>query len=992
MKRGILVFMVLCGFLATAFAQEKLITGTVTGTEDNLGIPGVTVQVKGTTTGVVTDTDGQYSIKASEGQILVYRFTGQKTQEVTVGAGNIIDIAMQPDLLNLEEVIVVAYGVQKREASTGSVGEVRSAEIKNIPETSIEKMLTGKVAGVQVTSTSGQPGAASEIRIRGISSINAGTEPLYVIDGIPVLSGNQSYFTNTGNALASLNPNDVESMTILKDAAASSIYGSRAANGVILITTKSGKSGATKINFRASYGVEQLANDNGYRPLTAEEYLTYQRLAVTNAGGNPDDPTRAAYYFPLSLLDGPVTDWKKELTRTGNIYSAEISAEGGTDKTANFFSLVYDDHQGIVYGSDYKKYAVRSNIDHKISNKLKLGTRINGAYSKANDIAMQSLYFANPLFSMIMIKPFTPLYNEDGTYNLNIPENNYTNPRATADYDSQWEKQYKLNGNGYLEYNIIKGLTAKTTNGIELTDGEGARLWTPEANYGEETGTLQVSRTKYLLLTTSNTLNYSNEFDRHSLSVVAGQEASRYNYNEYFIYSPGVHPDIPFPNTATAEDDDADYFESAYSILSFFGVMYYNFDSKYYLQASLRSDGSSRFGEKNRWGTFWSLGASWNIHNEAFMEDISFVNMLKLRGSYGISGNFNIGDYEQFGLYRPAEYNAISVMVPVQPANPELGWENNSEYNAGFDFALFDRITGSFDVYSRKTTDMLLDYPLSLTSGFPSIKSNIGSIRNAGFEFLIDGSIISGNDFKWNAGFNLSHNKSEILDLGKDEQFVPTSNTLLLHKVGERLYSFYLFDYAGVNPANGDAMWYNEDGELTNKYSEARRIIAGSPEPKLTGGFNTSVSYKGLTLDANFEYKYGNLIMLTENRYANSDGFSWPNNYGNTQLDYWTTPGQIARNPKPVANNVSASSSSLSTRWLYDGSYLRVKNLTLSYSLPKAVTARMKMQNLRIYAAAVNLYTFHKVDFWDPERGVEGSGSGIYPQTKKIIGGIEVSF
>jgi len=441
MKRGILVFMVLCGFLATAFAQEKLITGTVTGTEDNLGIPGVTVQVKGTTTGVVTDTDGQYSIKASEGQILVYRFTGQKTQEVTVGAGNIIDIAMQPDLLNLEEVIVVAYGVQKREASTGSVGEVRSAEIKNIPETSIEKMLTGKVAGVQVTSTSGQPGAASEIRIRGISSINAGTEPLYVIDGIPVLSGNQSYFTNTGNALASLNPNDVESMTILKDAAASSIYGSRAANGVILITTKSGKSGATKINFRASYGVEQLANDNGYRPLTAEEYLTYQRLAVTNAGGNPDDPTRAAYYFPLSLLDGPVTDWKKELTRTGNIYSAEISAEGGTDKTANFFSLVYDDHQGIVYGSDYKKYAVRSNIDHKISNKLKLGTRINGAYSKANDIAMQSLYFANPLFSMIMIKPFTPLYNEDGTYNLNIPENNYTNPRATADYDSKWEKQ-----------------------------------------------------------------------------------------------------------------------------------------------------------------------------------------------------------------------------------------------------------------------------------------------------------------------------------------------------------------------------------------------------------------------------------------------------------------------------------------------------------------------------------------------------------------------
>jgi len=931
MKRRFFLFIVLCGFLVGASAQEKLITGMVTGTGDTLGLP-------------------------------------------------------------LEEVPGAAYGVQTHDGGTGSVSKVKSAEIRNIPETSIEKMLTGKVAGVQVTSASGQPGAASEVRIRGISSVNAGTEPLYVIDGIPVMSGNQSYFTNTGNALASLNPNDVESVTILKDAAASSIYGSRAANGVILITTRSGKPGITKINFRASYGVEQLANDNGYRPMTAEEYLTYQRLAVTNAGGNPDDPARAAYYFPLSMLNGPVTDWKKELTRAGSIYSAGISAEGGTDKTANFFSFLYDDHQGIVYGSDFKRYTVRSNVDHKLSNKLKLGTRINGAYTKANDVAMQSLYHANPLFAMIMINPFTPLYNEEGTYNLNIPENNYTNPRAAADFDRQWEKQYRLNGNGYLEYNIIEGLTARTTNGIELTDGEGMRLWAPEATYGAERGTLQTSRTRYLLLTTSNTLNYSNEFDRHSVSVVAGQEASRYDYNGYYIYSPGVHPDMPFPSSATAADDDADYYESAYTLLSFFGVANYNFDRKYYFQASLRSDASSRFSEENRWGTFWSLGASWNIHNEAFMENVSFIDMLRLRGSYGISGNFNIGNYGQYGLYRPAEYNASPVIVPVEPANPVLGWENSSEYNAGFDFALFERIAGSFDIYSRKTTDMILYYPLSSTPGSPSIGSTTGSVRNTGFEFLLDGMIITGNDFNWSAGFNISHNKSEILDLGNNDQFVLTLNKCLVHKVGERLYSFYLYDYAGVNPANGEAMWYNEEGELTNSYAEARRIIAGSPEPKLTGGFNTAVSYKGLTLDVNFEYKYGNLICLTENRYANSDGFSWPNNYANTQLDYWTTPGQIARNPKPVANNISASSSSLSTRWLYDGSYLRVKHLTLSYTLPRAVTSKMKMQNLRVYASAVNLYTFHKVDFWDPERGVDGCGAGIYPQTKKIIGGIEISF
>lgn len=991
MKRLLSVFFLLCGLLLTSAAQQKTVTGMVTSSEDNLGIPGVTVLIKGTTIGVVTDVDGNYSIQASPGQILVFRFTGQKTQEVTVGAANTIDIVMQPDLLNLEEVVVVAYGVQKREASTGSVGEVKSSEIQNVPETSIEKMLSGKVAGVQVTATSGQPGANTQIRIRGISSINAGSEPLYVIDGIPVMSGDQSFFTNTGNALASLNPNDVESMTILKDAAASSIYGSRAANGVILITTKSGKAGAAKMNFRASYGVEQIANDNGYRPLTAEEYLAFQRTAVINAGGNPDDPSNSKYYFPNSLLDGPITDWMKELTRTGSIYSAELSAQGGSDRTQHFFSGLYDKHEGIVYGSDFTKFSIRSNVDHQLNKKLKLGVRFNGAYSVANDVPMQSMYYVNPLFAMMMIKPFTPIRNDDGTYNLIIPENANANPRATAEYDPQWEKQYRLNTNGFLEYQIIKGLTAKTANSIELTDGEGVRYWSPEANYGETLGYLQTSRTKYVLLTTSNTLNFDKEFGSHNLSIVGGQEASKFDYNEYYIVSPNVDPNIPFPNTATSDDDDADYYETAYTIMSFFGVARYNYDNKYYLQASLRTDGSSRFGSKNRWGTFWSVGASWNIHKEHFMDNVEFINMLKLRGSYGISGNFNIGNYAQYGLYGAGQYNGNSVMVPTQPSNPDIGWENNTGYNAGLDFALFDRITGSFDVYSRKTLDMLLAYPLSRTSGFSSITTNIGSIKNEGIEFMLDGTLITGNNFEWSAGFNVAHNNSTILDLGKDEQFIPGNNRLV-HKVGEHLYSFYLYDYAGVNPANGDAMWYNENGELTNNYAQARRIIAGTPEPKLTGGINTKLAAYGVTLDVNLEYKWGNLVSIEENRYANSDGYSWPNTGANTQLDYWTTPGQIARNPKPIANNTTSSNGYRSTRWLYDGSYLRLKNITLSYNLPRAVVNKMKMQNLRVYASAVNLYTFHNVDFWDPERGVDGCGFGIYPMSKKIIGGIEVSF
>ena len=992
-KIAILLTFLLFAGLQVALAQ-KTITGKVTSSEDGLGIPGATVLVKDTYIGAVTDIAGAYKLSMpANATTIVVSVIGMKRQEIVVGTETTINVVMEPDILHLDEVIVVGYGTQRREAKTGSVGVINNDKIRNIPETSIDKMLTGKVAGVQVTSTSGQPGSNSEIRIRGISSILAGSDPLYVIDGIAVMSGDQSYFTNTGNALASLNPNDVESITILKDAAAASIYGSRAANGVILITTKSGKSGATKMNFRTSYGREQLSNDRGYRPLNGEEFLTLTRQSVINAGGDPDDNSLAnnKYYFPLSLRDSAQTDWLDAVTRTGRIFNAELSMEGGNEKTSTYFSFLYEKHEGIVYSSDFEKYSFRSNIDHKISEKLKLGTRLTGAYTQANDVAMQDLYYANPLFAAIMIQPFRKVQNNDGSYNLDMPENGNTNPVANAKYDTQWEKQYKLNGNVYLEWNIIKDLTAKTTNSIEYTDGEGNRYWNPLANFGTELGTLQTSRTQYIQLTTSNTLNYNKLFGLHSVSVIAGQEATKYSHNEYYLYSPDINPDIPFPNSATSENDDGDYAETAYTMLSFFGVANYNFKSKYYIQASLRSDGSSRFGAQNRWGTFWSLGASWNMHNESFMKNIEFINMLKLRASHGLSGNFNIGDYDQFGLYSNVQYNGLSGLAPSQPANADLGWENNVESNVGFDFAFFDRFTGSFDIYSRKTIDMLLDYPLSATSGFGSIRTNIGSVKNSGIEFLIDASIIANTNFQWNAGFNISHNNSEILDLGKDEQFIPDNNRLV-HKVGEHLYSFYLYDYAGVNPANGDALWRDENGELTNKYSEANRIIAGTPEPKFTGGFNTKVSYFGVSLDLNLEYKMGNLVSIEENRYANSDGYSWGNNSANTQLDYWQKPGDIVRNPKPIADNTSSSSGYRSTRWLFDGSYLRIKNIALSYMLPKTLLSKIGLQGLKVYVSAVNLYTFNKVDYYDPERGVDGCGFGIYPQTKKIVGGIELSF
>ena len=988
------LFMSISGF--TLLAQTKVITGSVTSSIEGEGaIPGVTVSVKGTTAGAITDVNGKFSIVLPvNASTLVFSYIGMKTKEIVIGTETTLNVVLESDVLNLDEVIVVAYGTQKREAKTGSVGVINSDKIRDIPETSIDKMLSGKVAGVQVTSTSGQPGSDSQIRIRGISSILAGTDPLFVIDGVAVMTGNQSYYTNTGNALSALNPNDIESVTILKDAAASSIYGSRAANGVVLITTKAGKSGSTKVSFRTSYGVEQLSNDRNYRPLTGEEFLTLTRQSIVNAGSNPDDNslTNKKYYYPLSYRDSTQTDWLKAVTRTGRIYNAELNVEGGNDKTSHFFSMLYEKHEGIVYGSDFKKISFRSNIDHKINDKLKLGTRMTGAHTVANDVPMQSMYYANPLFAAMLIQPFRSVKNPDGTYNLNIPENANTNPLATAKYDTQWEKQYKLNGNVYLDWIILDGLTARTTNSIELTDGEGNRYWNPLANYGTDLGTLQSSRTQYLQLTTSNTISYNKLFGAHSFSVIAGQEATKYSDIEYSIYSPDIDPAIPFPNSGLTTTDQGGYFETGYTMLSYFGVANYNFKNKYYVMASLRTDGSSRFGSKNRWGTFWSLGASWNINKESFMESLTAINLLKLRASYGLSGNFNIGNYDQYGLYGTVEYDAKKGLAPSQPANPDLGWENNKEYNLGLDFAFLDRFSGSFDIYSRKTLDMLLQYPLSRTSGFSSVQTNIGSVKNSGVEFLIDANIINNKDFQWNVGFNFAHNNSKILNLGKDEQFINADNNRIVHRVGEHLYSFYLFDYAGVNPANGDALWRNKQGELTNNYADANRIIAGSPEPKFTGGINTKVSYLGISLDVNLEYKYGNLVSIEENRYVNSDGYSWGNSSANTQLDYWQNPGDISRNPKPIANNSTNSSGYRSTRWLYDGSYLRIKNISLSYMLPKALLSQIKVQSLRVYATAVNLYTFNKVDYYDPERGVDGSGFGIYPQTKKIMGGIELTF
>ena len=971
-------------------AQGLEITGNVVGANDGSALPGVTVVVKGTTVGAVTDFEGNYSIVAPEGsKMLVFSFVGMQSQEVAIGNSTTINVSMKVDAVNMDEVVVIGYGRATREASTGSVSVVNSDQLQDVPELSFDKMLTGKVAGVQITSTSGQPGAASQVRIRGTSSLNAGNEPLYVVDGIPVMEGDQTYFTNTGNALAMINPNDIESITVLKDAAAASIYGSRAANGVILITTKSGKDGKSKVNFRASYGVSSLANDNNFDILTPQEEVEYHRAAAVNAGANPDDPSDP-FYYPLSILEQPMNNWLREMSRFGNLQNYELAVSGGNSKTKHYTSGSYSNSEGVFHGIDYKKYQLRSNIDHDISDKLRMGVKLNAFHSESNDIAMQSMYYVNPLFAGMFLNPWTPVYNEDGTVNMSIPEWGNTNPRATQEYDDQYELQNRLQGTLYVEWEPLAGLKFKTNNSVEYTDGEGRRYWSKEADSQGNT-TLQVSNSKYAQMTSSNTVSYTKYFNDHNLNILGGFEAIDNSYNSYYISSPDVDPNIPYPNTGTAGTDEGDYNEYRYTMASFFGILDYNYASKYYLRASVRTDGSSRFGANNRWGTFYSVGASWNLHNEDFLENISAIDAMKIRLSYGINGNDRIGNYEHWGIYGPVAYNGISSMAPQQPSNPDLTWETNQSYNIGIDFGLLQRVSGTLEIYSRKTTDMLLDIPLSRTSGFTSLRQNIGELQNRGVEFLVDVTLVDGPVF-WSVGLNMAANRSEILSLGDQEEFLNADNNRIIHRVGESLYNYYLYNYAGVNPVNGEALWYDEDENITNLYSDANKIIAGSPEPQFLGGFNTQVSWKGISLNANFEYKLGNQVLVEELHYAASDGLWWDRNQVDIVMDYWKQPGDLTKTPKPIANNTTNSSGYYNPRWMYNGDYLRIKNITLSYTLPTQLTQQVKISQLRIYASAVNAFTWHSVDFWDPERGVEGAGFGIYPMTKSFVIGLDLTF
>ncbi|MCK5169415.1 MAG: SusC/RagA family TonB-linked outer membrane protein, partial [Bacteroidales bacterium] len=819
------IFLAFLLFVAFQAAAQVQISGTVTGADDGLSIPGVSIVVKDNPTiGTTTDIDGKYSLTVpSETQALVFSFVGMLKQEVAINGRTVIDVQLEEEVLAMDEVIVVAYGVKKKEAVSGAVDVVKAERLQEIPATSFDKTLQGNISGLQTVSSSGQPGSVAEVRIRGIGSFSAGNEPLYIVDGVPVITGDLAQQASTTNALASLNPNDIESVSVLKDATATSLYGSRASNGVILITTKSGKKGDTEITFSSQYGISSKTTNN-FEVLNADEYRMLEYEAYINRGDSPADAYNAAY-DPLDT-EHYDTDWVKEAFLDDAVtQNYELKASGGNEETQFYLSGSYFDQEGIALGSGMTRYSGRLNLDHKMGNKVKLGTKITGSYTNQTTPMTDAAYFASPVVGAYLLPPTIAARNEDGTPNFDFATMGGTNFVGIIEYNDYVAHSTRLLNSTYLQYDILENLFFKTNLGIDYYNIDEQYYDDPRSpgNTAEGIGRSSESFTTQTHLISTNILMWNETFaDVHNVDILLGQEAQKEIFKQAYVASENF-PSYKLrqlsagstPVTATGSASDA-------TLMSYFTQLNYNLNNKYYLTGSFRRDGSSRFGADHKWANFWSVGGSWRITEENFMSGIDILTSLKLRASYGTSGNSDIDDFASRGLYAfgtspdgLVDYNYYGQpgSGPYQIANPDLRWEQNENMNIGFDFIIMSTINGSFEYYQINTSDLLMNVPVSTTSGFEESLQNIGAMKNQGFEFTISADVLRTaglqGDFQWFLDFNITSNNNEITELYAGEDIIDGTK---IRREGEPYQTFYMQEWAGVNPANGMPLWYDEDG------------------------------------------------------------------------------------------------------------------------------------------------------------------------------------
>lgn len=987
-------------FVQTSHAQEKTVTGTVVDAQ-GLPLPGVNVILQGTTTGTQTDFDGNYSIRATEGQTLEFSYVGYEKLVRQVDASNVIDITMMEDASQLEEVVVVGYGTQSKRKLTDNISKLTSEDISEIPTPSIQNAIAGKAAGVQVSQVNGKVEGGVNIRIRGVASIGAGSEPLYVLDGVPLINNNESNNGAPTNPLLTLSSNEIESIDILKDASAAAVYGSRGANGVVIITTKKGRQGKGRFSLNYSSGVSTPTNKREW--LNSDEYVELFTEAAVNTYGEEEGTEYIEGIFDFLAGDSDWrnrevnTDWQDLAFQTGYTTDADMSVSGGDDKTLYFFSGAYNNTTGIITGNELERFTARTNVSHRFSDKFQAG--LNIAYSRteidriANDNA-----FVNPV-QAIAQPSLSPAYLENGEPNPNTLYANFLLQDKHAFYITNIKR---VTGKAFAEYSFLPSLKFNTDLGYDLyyqtEDSYVGRLAPFQSTNGEAYAS-SVGTESYV---SSNYFTYSDILgDIHNLEVVAGME---YNHTDRRFQSvTGIEfPTDDFTTIGSAAEITAgNGIETGNRFLSYFARATYSLMDRYLFKASIRQDGSSRFGTSEQFGTFSSLAAGWIISEEEFLRNNETLSFLKLRASWGETGNANIGDFAWRGLFGGVSYNQRPGIAPNQAENSLLTWESVDQMNFGVDLGFFnDRITAEIDYYIKDSDGLLFSVPLPGTSGLPNVFRNIGVMENRGIEFAINTKNVVKENFTWSTNFNLAQNENQVKSLPNDGADIVTGRNIL--REGEPISAFFLLEYAGVDVNNGDALFYTNvadaDGNLsretTNNPNDARRVVSGRPFPLWIGGLTNTMNFGGFDFSFTFQGEWGVDIYNAGGIYqsANADYFD---NQSRDQMRRWQQPGDVT--DVPQARLFGANGVVHSTRYLQEADFIRLRNLTFGYSIPEQTVSSIGLERMRVYFTGFNLLTFTDYDGYDPEARSDADtqpGIDFYspPAARTFSVGVNINF
>jgi TonB-linked SusC/RagA family outer membrane protein len=961
-------------------AQTVQITGTVTSAEDGMPIPGASVSVKGTSIGAATDLDGKYTLAVPQSATtLVFSFVGMTQQEVVIGGRTRIDVVLAPDATTLEEIVVIGYGTGRSIGTVvGSVTQISAEKIQSKPVANVWDAMQGRVAGLQVYTSSGEPTQISSIRLHGVGSLGASNTPLYVLDGIPIASGN----------MLSINPNDIESVSVLKDASATSIYGSRAANGVIYITTKRGhRDTKAKITVNSQYGVSSLANEDFFNGFMNSKQLTDFWLAVG---------FRTQAQVDALLAPGHDTKWHTYYYKdSAPTKQTDVSIQGGGGKTTYFVSGAYFFQDGLATRSEYERWSTRANINSQANDWLSFGSNI-ALSTDSRQLNGWNTNNTNRGLAMLA-PPFYSPYDADGKpYKGLIPGWGRYDPYYLADMYPSVGNNIQANLQGYVQITPMKGLTIKSQAGVDSYDYRSYEYRMPSFIGSLNNGYVYEYFSRRNSMTMTNTAEYKFNIDaRHQFTVLGGQEYVTTDYVNFDAISYGQTDDRLMLLNAGPTNRNVSQEKWEFAYLSYFGRFDYSLDQKYYLDLSIRQDASSRFGRDNRTAMFYATGVMWNAKKESFLQDVDLVSALNVKLSYGTSGNSDIGNYDHLATVGTSQYDGGTGWLISAPGNPKLSWEKQSKLTFGVKFALLNKYRFNIEYYNRSTSSQLIDVPQPYTSGFNTILENVGTIKNSGIDLEFEFDIVNTKDYYVTPYFNINYNKNEITELfqGLDYWIIP--NTGVAWVVGSPVM-FYRPIFAGVDPADGNPMWYlpGPDRKVTTKNETTKVFNAANLEQNtgdpryapIAGGFGLNAGWKGLAIVADFAF-VKDKFLFNNDRYFFENPSTFPGfNQSETILDYWKQAGDETTFPR-----YGVQFTQFDSRLIEDASFIRMKNLTLSYTLPKSLLQKTKLiEGTRIYFTGRNLLTFTKYLGPDPE--VDSNISlGANPNTKQFTFGISLT-